>query len=71
MIEQAGGGIDQVFSTSLTLGANLENLTLSGPAAVSAIGNGLGNVLVGNAGVNVLMGNDGSDTLRAERATTC
>ena len=67
LIEQAGGGVDQVFSTvSLTLGANLENLTLSGPAAVSAIGNSLGNILVGNAEVNVLMGNDGSDTLQGE-----
>lgn len=36
------------------MGANLENLTLVGTAALSGSGNELGNTLTGNAGNNVL-----------------
>ncbi|WP_080996621.1 M10 family metallopeptidase C-terminal domain-containing protein, partial [Pseudomonas corrugata] len=56
--------IDTVRSSvSWTLGANLENLTLTGNAAVNGTGNALGNVLIGNAGNNVLNGGAGRDTL--------
>ena len=58
------GGIDQVFSTvSLTLAANVENLTLRGTAKLNATGNALDNALLGNAAANVLTGGGGNDTL--------
>jgi serralysin len=58
------GEIDAVSSSvSWSLGANLENLILTGTADVNAVGNTLGNVLVGNAGNNVLNGLGGADIL--------
>ncbi|TDK54155.1 calcium-binding protein, partial [Pseudomonas moraviensis] len=54
--------IDTVLaSISYTLGANVENLTLSGNSSINATGNALGNVLLGNAGDNVLDGGTGTD----------
>ena len=48
--EAANQGTDLVQSTvSWTLGSNLENLALSGTAAINGTGNSLGNVLTGNA----------------------
>ena len=41
----------------------VENLTLTGTAALSGTGNALDNIMIGNSGANVLMGLDGSDTL--------
>jgi Ca2+-binding RTX toxin-like protein len=62
--ELAGGGTDLVrASLSWTLGANTENLTLTGMAALNATGNALANVLTGNAGANVLSGLAGADTM--------
>lgn len=59
----AAGGVDLVMaSIDYTLGANLENLTLTGSAGV-AIGNALANVLRGNAVANTLNGGGGNDTL--------
>jgi Ca2+-binding RTX toxin-like protein len=56
-------GIDTVQSSvSKTLGANIENLTLTG-VALSGTGNTLNNVITGNASNNTLRGLDGSDTL--------
>jgi Ca2+-binding RTX toxin-like protein len=61
--EAASEGIDTVQSAvSWTLGANLENLTLTGSAALNGTGNTLNNVLTGNAGANVLTGGAGNDT---------
>jgi serralysin len=58
------GGTDHVNSSvSFTLGAFLENLTLTGSAAINATGNNLANVLVGNSAANVLTGGLGQDTL--------
>src|SRR5207253_11098181 len=49
--ENAGEGTDTVIaSLSYTLGATLENLTLSGSAALSGTGNDLNNIITGNAG---------------------
>ena len=45
------------------LGADLENLTLSGAAAIDATGNALDNVLTGNTAANTLDGGAGNDTL--------
>jgi Ca2+-binding RTX toxin-like protein len=64
--ETDGDGTDTV-QTSLAfslaaLGA-IENLTLTGSAAIAGTGNALANVLTGNSGANTLMGLDGNDTL--------
>jgi Ca2+-binding RTX toxin-like protein len=64
ILENAGEGTDTVrASVSHTLGANLENLTLTGTAAIDATGNALANLLTGNDGANVLDGGAGADTL--------
>ncbi|MBW8891474.1 MAG: hypothetical protein JF617_04655, partial [Burkholderiales bacterium] len=62
--ENAAEGTDTVQSSiSWTLGANVENLVLSGVAAINGTGNTLANSLVGNAAANVLDGGAGADTM--------
>lgn len=62
--EDADGGIDTVMvGGTHVLGANLENLTLTGIGNFNGTGNGLDNVLTGNDGNNTLDGGDGNDTL--------
>ena len=62
--EAALGGNDSVQSdASFVLGANLENLTLTGLAAINGTGNAENNVINGNGGDNVLAGGGGDDTL--------
>ena len=62
--EAAGAGTDLVQSSvTLTLAANVENLTLTTTAAINATGNTLANVLTGNAGVNRIDGGTGADTM--------
>ncbi|TAN70813.1 MAG: hypothetical protein EPN17_04030 [Methylobacter sp.] len=56
--------IDKVnSSTSYILKSNLENLALTGTAAISGTGNSLNNILTGNTGANILSGGIGVDTL--------
>jgi Ca2+-binding RTX toxin-like protein len=61
--ENVGEGTDTVVSyINYTLGANIENLTLSG-LALTATGNTLNNFLIGNALANTLVDGVGNDTL--------
>ncbi len=70
VVESIGGkagGVDTVFSSAdITLGNNIENLTLTGSADIFASGNSLGNAIVSkntpSAG-NTLNGFDGNDTI--------
>jgi Ca2+-binding RTX toxin-like protein len=65
VLETPGQGVDTVSaSVSHVLGANLENLTLTGTGHLSGTGNGAANRILGNAGNNVMDGKGGNDTLR-------
>ena len=62
--EAAGEGTDTIESSiSYELSATLENLTLTGSAAINATGNDLDNVISGNQFANIIRGGAGSDTL--------
>jgi uncharacterized delta-60 repeat protein len=67
--EAAGGGTDLVKSSvSFNFGvverAQLENLTLTGTAAISGTGNAKANTLVGNGAANLLNGSGGADVIK-------
>ena len=67
VVEAADGGKDSVvIGSSYTLGANVENLTLTGSAQtkLTGRGNGLANQLYGHDGINRLDGRAGADTMR-------
>lgn len=62
--ETSGAGTDQVISSvNYTLANHVENLSLSGSAALNATGNTLANTLTGNSAANKLYGQGGNDIL--------
>jgi Ca2+-binding RTX toxin-like protein len=64
--ESANEGKDTVASSiayTLPASANLENVTLTGTAAINATGNDAANELKGNSGNNTLNGGIGNDSL--------
>ena len=65
VVELAGAGTDQVSAAYSTgLASNVENLVLTGTAAINGSGNGLGNHIQGNGAANLLRGMDGQDQLK-------
>ena len=64
IVENINEGIEIIQSSvNWTLGANLENLTLTGLGNLSGTGNELNNTIIGNSGNNVLDGGSGIDIL--------
>lgn len=64
IVELADQGVDTIRSSvSRVLETNVENLVLTGTAAISGEGNALANVLSGNAAANTLLGGDGNDII--------
>ncbi len=64
IVEAAGAGTDIIRADiSWTLGTNVENLVLTGTAAVNGTGNSLANTLTGNNAANILNGGAGADRL--------
>jgi Ca2+-binding RTX toxin-like protein len=62
--EVANQGTDTVQSSiAYTLGDHLENLTLTGAAAINGTGTTTNNTLTGNSGNNTLDGKAGADTM--------
>ncbi|MFM2062563.1 MAG: hypothetical protein RLZZ507_2233 [Cyanobacteriota bacterium] len=64
--ELSGQGTDTIQSSvtfSIAALTNIENLTLTGTAAINATGNAGNNVIIGNNGNNALAGGAGNDRL--------
>lgn len=65
VIENVNSGVDSLYACSrcTTLSDNIENLMLTGVAAINGTGNTLNNQLVGNTESNTLNGCEGDDLL--------
>lgn len=64
VVERSGEGTDSVLaSVSYQLATQVENLTLTGSAAINGAGNSLANTITGNAAANVLDGRGGIDAI--------
>ena len=63
--ELGGEGVDRVRAgVSFILGAEVENLELTGSANINGTGNSLANQISGNSGDNILSGGGGNDIIR-------
>lgn len=66
VVESANQGIDTVQSSiTYALGANVENLTLTGTSSINATGNNVSNTINGNSGNNTISGAGGYDVIQA------
>lgn len=66
VVELPAAGLDTVQSSiTYALTTNVENLVLTGAAAINGTGNELNNVLTGNQGNNILRGGAGHDSLNS------
>ncbi|MFK4576642.1 cadherin-like domain-containing protein [Bradyrhizobium ottawaense] len=64
IVEVAGGGVDTVrASTSYTLSNYVENLILTGGAAINGTANSQANIIIGTSANNVITGGQGNDIL--------
>ncbi len=64
VVELTSGGTDTVYNTAnFVLATNVENMIISGDAAVNGTGNSQSNRLTGNAAANVLSGLGGIDRM--------
>ena len=67
-VEGPGAGVDMVRSSiDFVLGANVENLVLTGADAIDGDGNSRANILSGNNAANVLRGFEGNDSIDGGR----
>jgi Ca2+-binding RTX toxin-like protein len=73
--ESGGDGVDLIQSSvsfdlsAGTVTGSVENIQLTGKAAINATGNGLDNTIEGNSGANILNGGDGIDTVSYAKAS--
>ena len=64
VVEKSGEGDDTVRSSvGYALSDNVENLLLTGAAAINGTGNAVANAITGNAAANVILGGGGADVL--------
>ena len=70
VVDETGGDGTDLVQSSVTFDlsgpkaiGDIENLTLTGIAAINGTGNALDNIIIGNSAANLLIGNDGNDTL--------
>ena len=69
--EAVAAGTDMITAsaTITALAAQVENLTLTGAAAINGSGNALANVITGNGANNTIIGGAGADTLAGGAGT--